>query len=458
MKVAIYTRVSTLEQANEGYSIGEQERKLKQFCDINDWKVVDVYVDAGISGGSLKRPSLQKLLNDIDKFDMVLVYKLDRLTRSVRDLLDLLEIFDQNNVAFRSATEVYDTTNAMGRLFVTLVGAMAEWERATITERTLYGKEGALESGKFLGHVPFYYDLVDNKLIPNENRKYVDYIIERLKENISATQIGKELSNMKNTPVKFNKTMVIQILHSPTAHGHTKYGKFFKENTHEPVITQEDYNAAIKILSTRRHTYKQNHASIFRGKIECPNNCGRFLHLNVNKIKRADGSYYLRQYYKCDKCSRERKPSTIIRYDMMQEAFMKYLNNLSFDTIEPPENNDDEKEFEIDIAKVMRQREKYQKAWAMDLMTDDEFKARMKETDKLLEEASEKEVENNELEFEQVVKIQKLLQKSWKNLSEDKKEDLIAATIDKIQIELIKGNKTVNSPNEVKIKDVSFLL
>lgn len=119
MKVAIYTRVSTLEQANEGYSIGEQERKLKQFCDINDWKVFDVYVDAGISGGSLKRPSLQKLLNDIDKFDMVLVYKLDRLTRSVRDLLDLLEIFDQNNVAFRSATEVYDTTNAISLLYLT---------------------------------------------------------------------------------------------------------------------------------------------------------------------------------------------------------------------------------------------------------------------------------------------------------------------------------------------------
>ena len=143
---------------------------------------------------------------------------------------------------------------------------------------------------------------------------------------------------------------------------------------------------------------------------------------------------------------------------MMQQAFMKYLNNLSFDTIEPPKNNDDEEEFEIDIAKVMRQREKYQKAWAMDLMTDDEFKARMKETDTLLKQASEKEVENNELEFEQVVKIQKLLQKSWNNLSEDKKEDLIAATIDKIQIELIRGNKTVNSPNEVKIKDVSFLL
>ena len=125
MKVAVYCRVSTLEQANGGHSIEEQERKLKSFCDINDWSIYDTYVDAGYSGAKRDRPELQRLMNDINKFDLVLVYKLDRLTRNVRDLLDLLEIFEKNDVSFRSATEVYDTTTAMGRLFVTLVGAMA---------------------------------------------------------------------------------------------------------------------------------------------------------------------------------------------------------------------------------------------------------------------------------------------------------------------------------------------
>lgn len=457
MKVAIYCRVSTLEQANEGFSIGEQERKLKQFCDINDWDIADIYVDAGISGGSVNRPSLQKLLKDIDNFDMVLVYKLDRLTRSVRDLLDLLEIFESNNVAFRSATEVYDTSNAMGRLFVTLVGAMAEWERGTTRERTLYGKEGALESGKFIGHVPFYYDLVDNKLIPNENREYVDYIIKRLKENTSATQIGKELSNMKDVPVKFNKTTVIQTLHSPTAHGHTKYGKFFKENTHEPVISQEDYNMAIKMLGTRRHTYKQKHTSIFRGKIKCPNNCGSYLHLNTNKMKRADGTEYLRQYYKCDKCSREKKPSTIIRYDIMQNVFLKNLENLNLNQFRHVDKDKKEDNFEIDINKIMRQREKYQKAWAMDLMHDDEFKKLMKETDELLKQDKQIEKETDSIDYEKIQEVKDLLIKSWNNLSDENKEQLIAASIDYIDVEMIYGNKKVNSPNQVKITDIKFM-
>ena len=121
MNVAIYCRVSTLEQKEHGYSIEEQERKLKSFCEINDWNVADVFVDAGFSGAKRDRPELQRLMNDIKRFDLILVYKLDRLTRNVRDLLDLLEIFEQNNVAFRSATEVYDTSTAMGRLFVTLL-------------------------------------------------------------------------------------------------------------------------------------------------------------------------------------------------------------------------------------------------------------------------------------------------------------------------------------------------
>ena len=94
MKVAIYTRVSSQEQALHGHSIHEQKRKLISFCEINDWEQYEVFTDAGFSGGSTKRPALQNLFNKLDQFDLVLVYKLDRLTRNVRDLLEMLEHFE----------------------------------------------------------------------------------------------------------------------------------------------------------------------------------------------------------------------------------------------------------------------------------------------------------------------------------------------------------------------------
>ena len=106
MKVAIYTRVSSAEQANEGYSIHEQKRKLISFCEVNDWNRYEVFSDPGVSGGSMKRPSLQKLFDRLEEFDLVLVYKLDRLTRNVRDLLEMLEVFEKNNIAFKKRNRV----------------------------------------------------------------------------------------------------------------------------------------------------------------------------------------------------------------------------------------------------------------------------------------------------------------------------------------------------------------
>ena len=193
-------QVSTLEQKEHGYSIEEQERKLKSFCEINDWSVSDVFIDAGFSGAKRERPELQRMMNDIKRFDLILVYKLDRLTRNVRDLLDLLEIFEQNNVAFRSATEVYDTSTAMGRLFVTLVGAMAEWERETIRERVMMGKRAAIKQGMILTPPPFYYDRVDNTYIPNDYKKVVLWAYDEVLKGNSSKAIARKLNDSDIPP------------------------------------------------------------------------------------------------------------------------------------------------------------------------------------------------------------------------------------------------------------------
>ncbi len=162
MRVAIYIRVSTEDQAREGYSIQAQKNKLEAYCVSQGWDIVGLYVDDGYSAKDLERPEMKRMLAHIEQglIDCVLVYRLDRLTRSVLDLYKLLEIFERHNCKFKSATEVYDTTTAMGRMFITIVAAMAQWERENLAERVRMGMQEKARQGKWVINVaPYGYDI-----------------------------------------------------------------------------------------------------------------------------------------------------------------------------------------------------------------------------------------------------------------------------------------------------------
>src|SRR5690625_5198821 len=160
MKVGLYPRVSTDEQAKEGYSIDAQIKNSINFINSQGWELYDIYTDDGFSAKDLERPGMQKMIEDIKirKFDVVVVYKLDRLVRSVSDLHELLKLFDKYEVKFKSVTEMFDTTNAMGRFFITLVAAMAQWERENLAERVRFGIEQMVSEGERPGgKLPFGY-------------------------------------------------------------------------------------------------------------------------------------------------------------------------------------------------------------------------------------------------------------------------------------------------------------
>lgn len=138
MKVAIYVRVSTLEQAESGYSIEEQVDKLTKYCDIKNWEIHKVYKDGGFSGSSIDRPAISKLITDANrhKFDAVLVYKLDRLSRSQKDTLYLIEdIFTKNKISFVSLNENFDTSTPFGKASIGILAVFAQLEREKIKER-----------------------------------------------------------------------------------------------------------------------------------------------------------------------------------------------------------------------------------------------------------------------------------------------------------------------------------
>ena len=135
--IALYSRVSTTEQAKEGYSIGEQQDRLKAYCDSRGWKGYKHFVDGGFSGAKIDRPGLQEMIEGIHagSIKKVIVYKLDRLSRSQKDTLELIEdVFIPNDVDFISITENLDTGSAFGRASIGLMACFAQLERENIKD------------------------------------------------------------------------------------------------------------------------------------------------------------------------------------------------------------------------------------------------------------------------------------------------------------------------------------
>jgi len=154
-KCAIYIRVSTTEQADEGFSIQAQRDKLVNYCKAKDWLISDFYMDPGYSGSTLDRPAIQRLIKEIRNFDIVLVYKLDRLSRSQKDTLHLIEdIFLKNQVDLVSLSESFDTGTAFGRASVGILSVFAQLERETIRERSRLGKTERAKEGLYKGGLP----------------------------------------------------------------------------------------------------------------------------------------------------------------------------------------------------------------------------------------------------------------------------------------------------------------
>lgn len=170
-KALVYCRVSTQEQAREGYSLEAQERQVRLFCAAAGWEVAGCYVEEGASGATLERPALRRLLDDLPQFSdpCIVVWRLDRLTRSVADLYRLLERLEAAHCTFRSVTEPFETQSAVGRLFVTLIAAIAQWERENLAERVALGQEHKVEHTDTWtgGPAPYGYRLEAGRLVPD---------------------------------------------------------------------------------------------------------------------------------------------------------------------------------------------------------------------------------------------------------------------------------------------------
>lgn len=261
-KVAIYARVSTMNQAEEGYSIDGQIDSLEKYCEAMGWDVYNKYIDAGFSGGSLKRPEMTNLINDVKKglFDTVLVYKLDRLSRDVRDTLYLIkDVFNINKIDFVSIQENIDTSSAMGTLFLTLLSAIAEFEREQIKERMQLGKLGRAKSGKSMqwAKTSFGYDYIKETGTLSVN-PYQALIVRKMFEwylsGMSITKLRDALNEQYGQDKEWNYRTVRVILSNPVYCGYNQFKGQIFPGTHEPIISEEDFNKTQEEIKTRQRT------------------------------------------------------------------------------------------------------------------------------------------------------------------------------------------------------------
>lgn len=262
--VAIYVRVSTQEQAKEGYSIDEQIDRLDAFCKAHDWNIVKRYVDAGHSGASMKRPALQELMADCERHvaEAILVYKLDRLSRSQRDTLELIENhFIANGIDFISMTENFDTSSPFGKAMIGILSVFAQLEREQIKERMAMGKNGRAKDGKWRGGgcVPIGYNYVDDHLVVN------DYEAMQLREMHKLYQDGKNANQISIifgnkgyahkygtwTPRRIRTCLVNPLYCGMITHGDDVY-----QGTHTPIISEQTYNASLAIFNNEKKKYQ----------------------------------------------------------------------------------------------------------------------------------------------------------------------------------------------------------
>lgn len=233
-KAAIYVRVSTQDQAQHGFSLNAQEEALTNYSKALGYEIFKIYRDEGKSAKDLKRSEMQQMLKDAEakKFSTIFIYKLDRFSRSLKDLILTIDHLKEIGVDFISLQDKIETTSASGKLMFQIIGAFAEFERNMIGDRTKFGMARKAKEGGFITRAPKGYKIVDKELIPAENSKEIEEIFKEFVENeISLTQLGKKY-NMTTAGIK-------KLLQNKTYLGKVKFGKEESDGQHEPLLSKQ---------------------------------------------------------------------------------------------------------------------------------------------------------------------------------------------------------------------------
>lgn len=362
-RAGCYVRVSTENQL-ENYSIEEQTERLKSYCKAKDWTIARIYTDGGYSGGNMDRPALKEMLNDIHNgsIDIVVVYKLDRLSRSQKDTLTLIEDeFIINNVDFVSMSENFDTSTPFGRAMIGILSVFAQLEKDQITERFTMGRIGRAKNGYYHGGptAPTGYDYTDGELVVNEyEAMQIREVFDRFINGQSINSIRKHMSeNYTNKYGNWSShALVLNILRNDIYIGMVKFKGVSYPGRHEPIITKDTFEMAQQLLTSeeredsktiyQKTPFKAN--NLLSSIIYCKHCGARFSGNHGNYVCYSRGKTNKRQI-KDPNCKNKRwdiqKLDNIITDEILKLAFDEdYINELA--------KKSESKEVKVDVSKV----------------------------------------------------------------------------------------------------------
>ena len=478
---AVYIRVSTEDQAREGFSLGEQKEKLLQLCSFKGYEVFKIYEDAGISAKDMEhRPAFQEMLSDMKKgkINYIVAYKLDRVTRSVRDLEELISVLEQYNCFLVCDRDDVNTSTANGRFFVRMLTVLSQLEIEIVSERTKFGLNGAIKSGHLPGVLALGYKKDGNKkTIIDETTKPV---IERIFKMYLEGKSFQQISNIFNEeellkPKKWKDTTIQKIIDNKIYMGDYEQFKRIAKNKQiepvvymnvvEPIISRAVWEECQHQKEKNQRTYTRDRVYLFFQKIKCPI-CGRIM-----KCKGSGGKKKKYMYYNCEKCHlnfREDKIEELLTnfiYDMVEYdmAVKKYFLPILADH-KPTKTDDLDKE----MKQLEKQKERIKKAYMSGIVEMEDFSEDYKLIEDKLEILEQKRNEildldnvtfspqqlmaDRDIERETMIRLDTLnsvVKTTWENKSKEEKQEFISKLVESIII-------TKDNQNELHIERINF--
>lgn len=458
----IYIRVSTFDQAREGFSLREQEERLKEFCKFKRYNIYKVYQDAGISAKNDKRPAYQEMIEDVKKgnINVIVALKLDRLTRSVYDIEKLMKFVNDYECDIDCMADESNTTTSNGRMVMRIMTSVSQNEIEKCSERTKFGMAGAIKNGHIPNRTGLGFKRENKKLVPDPLTKD---IIVRIFDLYLEGKSHQAIANIYNKEKVLGKTnwydsTIQKILSNELYKGdyvndkRTKHPTYY-ENVIEPIVSKEKWESCqYQKLRNARH-YERTATYLFTNKLKC-SKCGNFL--GGHATTKTNGKKYY--YYKCNTCKTYFNEIDIekeLKAFMLELAKQDDLINNYYTPFIKSKLEDKTEDYKKKIKDLDKQLDRIKTAYIKGVVKLEDFDKEIKHIEYQKSDLEKRQKEQKQYELlsftlNDLLIIQDMQEiefytnpdvlNNWSNKSKEEKQKIIGKYIDNITIEK-KNNK-----------------